>query len=208
MRSRSGSAELEAADAVIIWRAAWNENVSMGVDAARRGGAKIVFDVDDLMFDPDLARLDVIDGIRTQGLTEDAVRQYYSRVQSTMSQPICVWRRRMSSPSICAKPSSPLWYWPTGLIIATLTASRLAARRRQATKSDGLIRIGYAGGTRTHQRDFALCADAVAEICGSIPRCRLVAFRSDERPPAFLDIDEFPALRGLKEKSSGGTLSR
>src|SRR3712207_9540079 len=50
----------------------------------RSAGARIVFDVDDLMVDPGLARRDVIDGIRTQDLTEGMVRDHYGRMRVTM----------------------------------------------------------------------------------------------------------------------------
>jgi glycosyltransferase involved in cell wall biosynthesis/SAM-dependent methyltransferase len=192
--------ELEAADAVIIWRAAWDEQVSMGVDAARRGGAKIVFDVDDLMFDPDLARLDVIDGIRTQGLREEAVRQYYCRVRSTMSAADLCLATTDELAAHMRNALKPTVILANGFDNSTLTASRLAARRRLAAKPDGLVRIGYAGGTRTHQRDFALCASAIGEIIREHPECRLVAFRSVDSSAAFLDVEEFPALRGLEDK--------
>jgi GT2 family glycosyltransferase/glycosyltransferase involved in cell wall biosynthesis len=172
----------------------------MGVEAARRGGAKIVFDVDDLMFDPDLARLELIDGIRTQGLSEDAVRQYYSRVRSTMSAADLCLATTDELAAHMRQAFKPTMVLANGFDYSTLTASRLAARRRQASKSDGLIRIGYAGGTRTHQRDFALCADAVGEIMREHPETRLVTFRADDNAAALLDIDEFPALRGLEDR--------
>ena len=44
----------------------------------------MIFDVDDLMINPALARIEVIDGIRTSHMTENEVGEYYRRVQSTM----------------------------------------------------------------------------------------------------------------------------
>jgi glycosyltransferase involved in cell wall biosynthesis len=65
--------------------------------------------------------------------------------------------------------------------------------------SDGLIRLGYAGGTRTHQRDFECAAPAVARILREHPECRLVVFRRDSVDAAqrCLDLEEFPAFAGL-----------
>jgi hypothetical protein len=54
------------------------------VATARRGGARIVFDIDDLMIDPSLASIEVIDGIRSQALEEAPVRAHDARVQRTM----------------------------------------------------------------------------------------------------------------------------
>ena len=167
------------------------------VDAARRGGAKVVFDVDDLMIVPELANLDIIDGIRTQNLTENAVRDHYTRIRDTMF-----------AADLCVAPTEelaqemrqfliPAIVLPNGVDHATILASRLAARRRRAGGlGDELVRIGYAGGSRTHQRDFAICADAVAAVLRARAECRLVVFRRGEHP--ILDIEEFPALHGLE----------
>ena len=188
-------AEIEAATALVIWRAPWSENVALAVDAARRGNARVVFDVDDLMIVPELARLDVIDGIRTQNLTEEMVRDHYGRVRDTMfAADLCV-----VSTEELAEHARVQWMptvvLPNGLDHAAIAASRLASRRRTAAPGDGLFRIGYAGGSPTHQRDFALCADAVAAVLRRRPECRLVLFRSADGLVPFLDIGEFPALR-------------
>ena len=62
------SNEIRDADVLVIWRAAWDEHVAAATDLARRAGVRVVFDVDDLMFEPDLARLSIIDGIRSQSV--------------------------------------------------------------------------------------------------------------------------------------------
>jgi glycosyltransferase involved in cell wall biosynthesis/SAM-dependent methyltransferase len=193
--------EIETADVLVIWRAPWDERIAAAVDAARRGGAKVVFDVDDLMIVPELAKLDTIDGIRTQNLTEEMVRDHYARMRGTLAAAdLCVgtteelaqWMREAIKPAFVL---------PNGVDHATISASSLAARRRRAAGArDGLFRIGYAGGSRTHQRDFALCADAVAFVLRARPECRLVVFRSADRKFPVLDIEEFPALRGLEEQ--------
>ena len=62
------SNEIRDADVLVIWRAAWDEHLAAATDLARRAGVRVVFDVDDLIFEPDLARLSIIDGIRSQSL--------------------------------------------------------------------------------------------------------------------------------------------
>jgi glycosyltransferase involved in cell wall biosynthesis/GT2 family glycosyltransferase/SAM-dependent methyltransferase len=194
--------EVEDADVIVLWRTVWNDEVAVAVGAARRGGAKVVFDIDDLMIDPELARIDLIDGIRTQHLTEDVVQQHYGKIRAAMvSADLCLtttdelaWHMR--------RAGMPTLVVPNSFSEETRVASRLAARKRAADTraADGPIRIGYAGGTRTHQRDFALCAEAVADILRTHPECRLVVFRSAEHSVTYLDIHEFPALRGLEDR--------
>jgi glycosyltransferase involved in cell wall biosynthesis len=191
--------EIETADALVIWRAPWEERIAAVVDAARRGGAKVVFDVDDLMIVPELANLDMIDGIRTQNLTENAVRDHYSRMRDTMfAADLCVAPTEELAQEI-RQLLIPAIVLPNGVDHATILASRLAARcRRAGGFGDELVRIGYAGGSRTHQRDFALCVDAVAAVLRTRPECRLVIFRSPDREFPVLDVEEFPALHGLE----------
>ncbi|WP_149539135.1 glycosyltransferase [Siccirubricoccus phaeus] len=192
--------EIATAQLLCIWRAAWTPEVGAAIDTARQAGARIIFDVDDLMIDPELARIDIIDGIRTQFLTESAVGEFYDRVRRTMlaadlctvtTEELASHARRMWLPALVL---------PNGFDARTYQRSRLAARRRAAAPADGLFRIGYAGGSRTHQRDFALCAGAVARILRSCPAARLVLFHDAETQRPLLDIEEFPALHGLDQQ--------
>ncbi len=192
-------AEIESADALIIWRATWNENVGAAIAAARRRGAKVVFDVDDLMFRPELAKTSIIDGIRTQDLTEEMVALHYERIRSTMfSADLCLatteeLAREMRDYHI------PATVFPNGLDGASIAASRRAVRSRRTNgAADEIIRLGYAGGSRTHQKDFAQCADAVAAVLRARPDCRLVLFRSSAHARPTLDVSEFECLSGLE----------
>src|SRR5260370_42381700 len=81
-----------------------------------------------------------------------------------------------------------------------LAAGRLAVRRRALEPADGLLRIGYAAGTRTHQRDFSQCAAAVADMLRQHEQCRLVLFRNPDGTSPCVDVAEFPTLDGLHHK--------
>ncbi len=192
--------EIEAADILVIWRAPWDERLAAAVDTARRVGAKIVFDVDDLMVDPELARVDVIDGIRSQHLNEAGVRGHYQSIRATMvAADLCVAATEELA-SHMRRVRMPTVVLPNGFDEVALKVCRVAARRRAAEPGDGLIRIGYAGGSRTHQRDFAQCAEPVAAVLREHPECRLVLFRSANGSIPVLDIEEFPALEGLEDR--------
>ncbi len=190
--------DIEAADIVVIWRAAWDNNVALALDTAHRLGARIIFDVDDLMFDPSLAKTDMIDGIRTQDLTEDEVRAHYARVQATMGRAALCLATTEELAGHMRAMGKPALVLPNGFDEECWQRSRLAARQRAAAVPDGLVRLGYAGGSRTHQRDFAVCAEAVAAVLRAHPQCRLVLFRSPHSGQALLDLDEFPCLDNLQ----------
>ncbi len=185
------------ADIVFIWRAAWTDEIEVAVEAAREVGAKLVFDVDDLMVEPELARADIIDGIRTLNVPADALRGHYRRMRDTMANcEFCLttteelaWHIRRH-----AKPTLVL---PNGFDRAVLQLSRHVARRRRLAASDGLVRFGYAAGSRTHQRDFAQIAPAVARVLRARPECRLVLFKSPIDTLPVVDTAEFPDLASL-----------
>ncbi|WP_245642313.1 glycosyltransferase [Neokomagataea thailandica] len=57
-----------------------------------------------------------------------------------------------------------------------------------------IIRIGYATGSRTHQRDFARASKAIADILSLYPNVRLVLFQEKDNKKPVLLIEEFPEL--------------
>ena len=192
--------ELSKAYAVIFWRTAWDERVEIAVATARQGEARIIFDVDDLMIDPDLARTSMIDGIRTQGLTEEHVRAHYALVRRSMLEADICTTTTEEIASYMRVLGKPTFVLPNGFDIKTLNSSRLAVRRRRKMVDDGIVRIGYASGTRTHQRDFAIVANALARILRERPQCRLVLFREKCQGAPFVDISEYSVLVDFAEQ--------
>ena len=191
-------ADITASDLLFIWRAPWDPSTEAAVAAARAGGARVVFDVDDLMIDPDLAREDVIDGIRSQSFAAADVRAHYARLRTTMSQADFCLASTDELATHMRRHALPTLVLPNGFDAATLAASRLALRRHRAGPADSLLRVGYASGSRTHQRDFAQAAGAVARVLRERPDCRLVLFRAPGQGPNTLDLHEFPAFDGLE----------
>jgi len=60
--------------------------------------------------------------------------------------------------------------------------------------------VGYASGTRTHQRDFAVAAEPLARILAEHEHCRLVLFRNPGADAALLNGDEFPCPRRVAKQ--------
>lgn len=191
--------EIVGTDVLVIWRAAWNPSVAAAVDAVRRNNGRVIFDVDDLMFDPTLATPEIIDGIRSQKFPQELVQRHYASV-----------REAMVAADFCTAPTESLAYQIrrsykpafvllNGFDYNSLAQSRLAVRRRKLSPSDGIVRIGYAGGTRTHQRDFRNASSAIARILSEHPECRLVLFRGHDGN-GLLDIDEFQDLAAVQDR--------
>ncbi len=180
-------------DLVVIWRAVWTDALAAFVAGAQANGARIVFDVDDLMIDPALGVVEIIDGIRSQKVTEAAVQAHYAQVQRTML-----------AADYCSASTDELaghmrrfgkigFTLPNGFDDETMRVSRMAARRRLAAQPDRLLRLGYASGSRTHQRDFAEIAPILPGVLRAHPECRLVLFQANA-DVKLVDLHEFPDL--------------
>lgn len=188
--------ELAKHDIAFFWRVAWTDEVGAAVAHLRYCGRKIVFDVDDLMTEPALARRKLIDGIRTQSLTEDGVRGHYERVRQMMMAADACMATTEELALYMRGAGKTTYVIPNGYTPAIHARSRAALRARRKGANDGLVRIGYAGGSRTHQRDFKACVAGVAQLLREEPRARLVLFRSAQGP--LTDPAEFAELDGFE----------
>ncbi len=180
---------------VVIWRAVWTAELEGFIAAARAGGARIVFDVDDLMIDPALGTTAIIDGIRSQNFDETAVQAHYARIQRTMFAADFCTASTDELAGHMRRFGRVARTLPNGFDNDVFETSRMAVRRRWAVKPDGLVRLGYASGSRTHQRDFGEISVAVANVLHANPECRLVMFTAGD--VTLVDTSEFPELASL-----------
>ncbi len=185
--------QIDHYDILVIWRARWSDTLEALLERARANGTRIVFDLDDLMIDPAFATVEIIDGIQSQSLLAEDVRRHFSLIQQTMlaadsctstTPELTRHMRRFGQQAITL---------PNGFSAETLRSSRLAARVRQVESHDGLVRLGYAGGSRTHQRDFGEIATLLPPLLKAYPDSRLVLFRASDELP-LVDLEEFTEL--------------
>lgn len=187
--------EIGSYDFLVIWRAPLNPVIQEAIAAMHELGRTVIFDCDDLMTEPRFATLKLIDGIRSNSLTEQGVQDHFSLIRDTM----------MAS-DLCFTTSDQLAFhmrWsgkttfvnPNGFSQFTHDLSRDSAKDWKKQR-DGLVRIGYAGGSRTHQKDLALAMGAIGRILREHPECRLVLFRMTDGT-TLIDVEEYPELDGL-----------
>jgi glycosyltransferase involved in cell wall biosynthesis len=186
--------EIGTAAIVVVWRATWSNTMDWIATVVRNNGARLVFDLDDLVFRPELATVETIDGIRSQNLTTDAVAAHYADMYRSLAAADACTCTTTELARQVREFDKTAFVLPNGFDAAALALSRLSVRRRRAAPDDGLIRIGYASGSRTHQRDFAAAAAAVARVLADRPQCRLVLFETRGGLDKLLDIDEFAAI--------------
>jgi hypothetical protein len=82
---------------VVIWRARCTRLLERAVTVWRQRGASILCDLDDHMVDPAIARPEIIDAIRSLGLSAARVAEHYAAI-----------RRTLDLADACLVPTAPL----------------------------------------------------------------------------------------------------
>lgn len=158
---------------VIAHRQAHTNEFEEFVLAAHQDGTKVLYSTDDLVFDP--FKLEHNDAYRSMSIEEKIMyKDEVKRCKQALS--ICdgaiVTTEKLSSELINYLPNKPI------LISRNLMSDemeKLATQARLMEKTeDGLIFIAYFSGTKTHQKDFAECANALLKIMSEFPEVRLM----------------------------------
>ncbi|HEY5176558.1 MAG TPA: class I SAM-dependent methyltransferase [Terriglobales bacterium] len=181
--------ELDDNQITWIWRVPWSETIAHLVESNRKRRVPVVFDIDDLLFRPELATTEIIDGIRYMGTTELGMRSLCERFRRTLSEADHFTTTTAPLAREALALCKPATIIPNGYEQERLDLSRAACRDRDARARDGLVRIGYCSGTPTHQRDLAVASRALAAVLTEFPHARLVLWRSG------VNLDEFPELQ-------------
>jgi len=190
---------IEKCNILSLWRIAWSKDLEAAISACQLNGGKVLFDIDDLMVRPDLAKATIIDGIRSNQFDEQKTAELFAKMQQTMlAADLCL----ATTDELAAQIrlfGKPVMILANGYDEDTYSASRLAMRKKQHNAGSDLIRIGYASGSLTHQKDFECCCEAVAKALQRNAHCRLVLFRDANQSPC-LDIREFPSLESVSDQ--------
>ena len=199
-----GYDDIHWADVMVFWRVEYSGHVSTIFDLARSENVVTIFDADDIVFVPHYARVDLIDGIRSIGATEEQIERCFSDMRRTFLR--CDQGSTTTAELVFAMHSlRPVVHLlPNIYDMASLKRARIALRMRgepgRVNAGDGLVRIGYAAGSRTHQRDFAPICPTIADILHQRPQARLVLFREPETHRPILLVEEFPSLIPVQDQ--------
>jgi glycosyltransferase involved in cell wall biosynthesis len=149
-----------SARVLVLFRAEYDRFVGIAqvLAYARATRMRLVYDIDDLVFDPDL--IDRIDGMRqkTRWAKWAVIRAMEARRRLLRE---CDATTASTAPlaRAAAALGKPGFVIPNSLNDEQLRIAALIASGPTASRSD--IRIGYFSGSRTHQRDFAACEPAL-----------------------------------------------
>ncbi|MBI3798885.1 MAG: glycosyltransferase, partial [Deltaproteobacteria bacterium] len=132
--------------------------------------ATVIFDIDDLVFQPELdvwIHVLQIMSVSEQALFREGMQRYQRMIELcdgvlAATEPIAKAARGMGKPA---------WIHRNALSLEMLALSERAYRQRAPGK--GKVVIGYASGTRTHNRDFAEAESALERILQTYPQTEL-----------------------------------
>jgi glycosyltransferase involved in cell wall biosynthesis len=167
---------VERYECFVLHRLRWSDEVAILLDLAEKAGKTVIYDTDDLIFDPShvhhFAFLD--------DEAEDA--------RTSWARKLSRYRRTLQGSDGALVSTEPLAAGISDLNRHVEVAynavsiemvnqadealTRAGTRARQSPEGD--VTIAYLSGTRTHNRDFLEAADAVLWALETYPRARLV----------------------------------
>jgi glycosyltransferase involved in cell wall biosynthesis len=189
----TGARELLGVRIAVLWRVRWSDHVAGIMAEVHNAGGIVVFDIDDLMIRPELARTSIIDGIRTTNAGIGSTRETFAQVQQAMLHADLCTTTTEELAGHMRDWQKAAYILPNGYDAATHARARLAVRKRGLANRDGLVRIGYATGTLTHQKDFAVALPGLLHVLQARSHVRLVLFRA-KNGPDLVAIEEFESL--------------
>lgn len=192
---------VDRADALVLCRTQYADDVSRMISRAKARGVRVLFDVDDLVFDTDYTHL-ILDTL-DQNTTGDHVWNfwfaYIGRIGAALRQcdGVITTNEFLADRVKDFAPKLKTYVIPNFF------------NRRQQEESESLwmqkrtahfarneyLHIGYFSGTPTHNRDFAIAADSLAKILAEDSRVvlRVVGFL-DPRGPLLPFKDQIEIL--------------
>ena len=194
-----GPSDLAGCQLVVLWRVSFSAHINGIITYTHEQGGLVIFDVDDLMFRPELAVTDIIDGIRSQNFSEFETQALFQKVATTLRGSDFVTCPTEELAREARQMGKPAYVLPNGFDDASHATSR-AARLEWARHGDEMLRIGYAGGSRTHQRDFAIALPAIVRLLREMPDLRLTLFRDPSSGEGLVLVNEFPELAELEDR--------
>ena len=159
------------ADLVVVFRAAWTDVLAEVADRCRRRGTPLVYDVDDLIFEPAL----FADGSIAilEAMPEEERRRF---VAAAVGQRTMLERSTAAVLSTRPLAAAAGRFCPRVLVLGNALGPALAAAAAaasatvvKASADDGRPRLVFASGTPSHARDFALAAAGIAMLFARRP---------------------------------------
>ena len=185
--SNEAKKQISLASLVIFYRVPGFDSVMDLIAECRRLNIKTLWDVDDLIFDEDVLKTS-----STINSLEPAEREGVINGAKLYRQAMLACDEGIASTSGLAKAMKEAGLETIYVVENALDDETLAAARsiegRLKKQEDGLIRIIYGSGTKTHNIDFLEAAPALANILKENPNVRFRIIGYLELPEYFDEV--------------------
>ena len=180
-------AQIDSADVVVVFRAGLDAHFSEIRRRCSARGIPLVYDTDDLIFDPGLAadgKIALFDGLGEADrlLWSNRITAYHEALALADHATVSTEPLAAAARSICKS----VFVLPN--VLGPAMWQRAAAANQTRHRAvDGEARLIFASGTLTHHRDFQVAAEAVARVLAKKPGASLTILGE-------LDLARFPGL--------------
>lgn len=185
--SNEAKKQISLASLVIFYRVPGFDSVMDLIAECRRLNIKTLWDVDDLIFDEDVLKTS-----STINSLEPAEKEGVINGAKLYRQAMLACNEGIASTSGLAKAMKEAGLETVYVVENALDDETLAAARsiegRLKKQEDGLIRIIYGSGTKTHNIDFLEAAPALANILKENPNVRFRIIGYLELPGYFDEV--------------------
>jgi glycosyltransferase involved in cell wall biosynthesis len=170
---------IDHADALVICRALYTPALERMVIRAKARHIPVIFDCDDLVFDPRYVPL-LLKSLDLDPNDEKILQDWHAWTARHGAVMRLCERTIATNQILAGKMESSAGHIRSQVIPNFLHDVQQAvstelyeAKHNAGFRSDGTITIGYFSGTATHNRDFAVAAPALARLMDEDPRIRL-----------------------------------
>lgn len=169
-RSPEVAALAGMADAIVVYRVPATRQILALVAGVRDRGTPVFYDVDDLIFDPDVAA--TIPAVKAlpmdeRQLYDQGIRRYRTMLEACDA---FIGPTEMLVEHVTSAVGISASRWWNGVGIGPARCSDAALTR---ARTPGRLRIGYMSGTNTHDYDWRHIEPAVAKVLRQRPKTEL-----------------------------------
>jgi glycosyltransferase involved in cell wall biosynthesis len=169
----------ELADLLVICRARYDHRVNRLVNAFHRLGKRVLFDVDDLVFDVRYGHL--VQHTLEQDLDDPRVWDNWFAYSSRIGETLRLCDQAVTTNDYLADRVRDFADIPVGVVSNFMNREQLAvsgpiyaARRAKPPGEGAAMSLGYFSGSPSHNRDFAMVEPALEAALEENPRLHVV----------------------------------
>ena len=178
------------ADILVLNRIVWSPNIDVLINQFKNDGRPVIFDIDDFVFDSSqISLLRATNGYGDEDLQRTL--SFMEGVAKTMKMSDVVTASTFALMERVEKLGIPSYVLPNniGKNQIDLAENIKICRQAESSSLSKIIRIGYFSGTKTHEEDFAECAEALRATLLECPDVELLIVGHLDLPSSFNEYE-------------------